>query len=904
VTDSLFKFSSRPEYRAARDALVTLGYEGANIRQDREIATPTNPRWAVDGVAFFDRLAQVEHASVTIFDLSASGVTQDEAANGLRLTTAPFHLLFNQQRRRFVLWAMGPSETIPLRDDVSPGDLSRSLEEFAYDLSPRTVQRVKQGVDTFRHPLLSKLSPIQLTLWAEQANGALITRHFGHVLHALQTAGIKSLPVQSKIAAQLLAARILIDTDAMEDCRTVGEIPDVAEAKRFREYFDRALLARHRNTAQGAYEVLRNISLATFQPEMLRHLYKSLYSEEQAKTRGRFDTPLWLTRRIWQNIPVEFLRPEDRVCADLTCGWGSFLISGVERLSRLSDMANLRLSSQVFGNDNDDTTKELARVALLTSTGRDDWQVFSEDALRWQLPQGKKVSFIVGNPPFSGDRKTQRAPATGGRRYERANEFLDRALELLAPGGFLAMVMPGSFVGSEAGPQTRKRLLESCDVFEIWDLPCGIFDKATVQPMVIFAQKIKGKSAPSPQPVRIRNLQKQRALIGRFKESGLFTRSALAASQEEWTAGYRESKDAKTTHVLSYFTILTASEWAAIRSRCVPLADVSRIVPGCIKGSLGRCRTKVDRPKIVTWLPGPLRVLPSEFVIEYRKASQVRYPNEVEEPRYEDRDLFEGPKVLLVSDPNPSWGKRVKVAIDRRGAFASESFFVIGPRQEPPLVSPEVIAAVVRWKVCNGWALERLRYPKINKWVVESMPFPRSLLSSARESGRLAGAVHSLEREAQRGNAHKEAEGEIDDILMRAYGLAGGSVRERLSAAYDWDSVAPDRTSLDGREFANGADWIAQGTVVEVLGREEEVTLWLNCFDKPQSVRISPSMPGWLLRPETKFIAKVPASEVRSGRLTGRSWGGFEPEEFTYLSLAEGAQAINASIAKNRESGR
>jgi hypothetical protein len=158
VIDSLFKFSSKPEYRAARDALVTLGYERANIREDREIATRADPRWRVDGVAFFDRLAQAEHASVTIFDLSASGVTQEEAESRLRLTTAPFHLVFNQQRCRFILWAMGRSEVVKLRDDVSPGDLSNSLREFAYDLSPRTVQRVKQGVDTFRHHLLSKLS--------------------------------------------------------------------------------------------------------------------------------------------------------------------------------------------------------------------------------------------------------------------------------------------------------------------------------------------------------------------------------------------------------------------------------------------------------------------------------------------------------------------------------------------------------------------------------------------------------------------------------------------------------------------------------------------------------------------------------------------------------------------------
>jgi hypothetical protein len=306
----------------------------------------------------------------------------------------------------------------------------------------------------------------------------------------------------------------------------------------------------------------------------------------------------------------------------------------------------------------------------------------------------------------------------------------------------------------------------------------------------------------------------------------------------------------------------------------------------------------------VKWLTGPLKVLPSEFVIDYGYASQVRYPNEVEEPRYEDRDLFEGPKVLLVSDPNPSWGKRLKVAIERRGYFASASFYVLGPLRDAPIVSPEVIAAVVRWKVCNAWVLERLRYPWINKWVIETMPFPSSLLSSPSECTALTKAVLRLEREAQRGKKDVGTEQEIESILLRAYNLARGSVWERLSAAYNWDSVAVDRTSLDDWVPANGADWIAQGTVVEVLGRQGQLTLWLNCFDELQSVSITPSMPGWLLRPETKFIAKVPASEVRAGRLTGKSWGSFEPEQYTYLGLAEGARAINANIAKNKASER
>ena len=874
-----------------------MGYERANIREDREIATRTDPRWRVDGVAFFDRLAQAEHASVTILDPSASGVADEETANRLRLTTAPFHLIFNQPRGRFVLWAMGPSEVINLREDVSPDGLSKSLQEFAYDLSPRTVQRVKQGVDTFRHPLLSSLSPIQLTFWAEQANGRLITEHFGHALDALQTAGIRNLPVQSKIAAQLLAARILIDTDAMEDCQTVGEIPEAAEAKNFREYFDRALLARHRRTSQEAYDVLRNISLATFQPDMLRHLYRSLYSEKEANARGRFDTPLWLTRRIWQNIPVEFLRPEDRVSADLTCGWGSFLISGVERLSRLPDMANRRLCNYVFGNDNDNTTKELARVALLTSTGRDNWQVSSEDALRWQLPQGKMVNVIVGNPPFFGDRKLQLAAGTGGKRYERANEFLDLAVDLLAPGGFLAMVMPGSFVASEAGPKTRRRLLDSCDIIEIWDLPTGIFEEALVQPMVIFAKKIGGKVGPSPTPVRIRNLQRGASSIAAFKELGAFSSSSVATNQQLWTASLRGSKSSKTTHVFQYTSILSQRAWDAVLERTLPLRSVARIVNGCIPGNPERNGKKVNKPVTAGWLTAPLKTLPGEFRIDYGNAATVAYPNDLEWPRYDDRDAFEQTKILLVADPNPSWGRRVKIAIERRGYFVSNSFYVVAPLRGFEHLFPEVIAAVLRWKLGNAWLLERLRYPWLNKRRLEEVPFPKSLLEDGRGK-KLETALRQIECAAISGDTAPRAESEINGVLKSAYGI-DPVVWERLTAVYQWDDRGTPEENISAQ-----ATWISQGEVIEARPEREEITIWLNAFSEPQIVPIASAMPGWLLRPEAKFITKVPGDEVRAGKLSGKSWGGFEPEQFTYLSLAEGARAINSTIAKNKESGR
>jgi hypothetical protein len=53
-----------------------------------------------------------------------------------------------------------------------------------------------------------------------------------------------------------------------------------------------------------------------------------------------------------------------------------------------------------------------------------------------------------------------------------------------------------------------------------------------------------------------------------------------------------------------------------------------------------------------------------------------------------------------------------------------------------------------------------------------------------------------------------------------------------------------------------------------------------------------------------KFIARVPASEVQAGALTGKHWGRFEPEQYTYLNQIEAARRINANMLRNKGTKR
>ncbi len=417
------------------------------------------------------------------------------------------------------------------------------------------------------------------------------------------------------------------------------------------------------------------MSYANFSPELLTQLYREAYPDvAQRRELGRYDTPLYLTRRIWETLPIEYLPSEMRIAADMTCGWGSFLISGHERLSRMIDMEGRFLREHIYGNDNEPFTARLAGLGLLISTLRDRWHISDQDALQWRLPD-VQPGIIVGNP-FHGSRKApSEEHAASSARFEKANLFLNRAIHLLAPGGYLAMVMPQSFVASEASPALRRKLLERCDLLEMWELPIGVFESAQANSLVLFAHK-KSESGQSTYPVRVRTVQRKQLDI--FKEYGPFTASSLATNQGQWDEDSRRSKHSINTHIFDYPLILPEFTWEKIHSRCDELSNVATIFSGTIPGSPQRWRhVENSAGEPVQWLTGAHNVIQGSFQITYHNPQTRVYPNEFEKPRIDKKQILAGKKVLINALANPSWGKRVKAVIDRVGYFFSDSFNIL-----------------------------------------------------------------------------------------------------------------------------------------------------------------------------------------------------------------------------------
>jgi len=843
-----------------------------------------------------------EYTGITVFN-AVNGYEDDALVQLLARSAAPFHIIHRDEE--FSLWRCPVLDKVPtprpIEAHISYDQLENVLIEYEADLQPRRIIDVKQGRDTFT--IFRDIQPLQLSLWAAEVTGSLLVKHFAATVARLRELLNRPTYLNDEerdqlvttLSIQLLGAIILADTGVLGDEIRLNR-PSLntlmqAASKKFKRYFRYEMFLENIFEADQAYQLLQQICYAGFVPDMLRELYRTAYPKKERKESGSYDTPLYLTRRIWKNIPVEYLSPESRVVADMTCGWGSFLVAGYERLSSLKDMESIILREQLYGNDSADFTAQLAGLGLLLSTSEDSWNIHSSDALQWSWLREHQPSLIVGNPPFEGDRKKSSSYISSLEekgRYEKANAYLEHAIQRLAPGGYLAMLMPSSFTVSEASPDYRKQLLEYCDVLELWDIPSGVFD-AEVQTVVVFAQKKNDPSVRTHHPVRVRTIQ--RHTLKNTDDMQTYTASGLVTDQSDWDEQARKSKGSENTHIMDYKIILPDYTWQTIRTSCRELRQVAFVFRGAIIGQKLENKKWKDYPypKQVPWLSGVRDVMPahSSFFIDYEDSTTIIYPNELERPRLAKEKLLAGLKVLVPYDPNPSWGRRVRAAIEREGYYVSDHFYVIVPTSmaQERHITHEVVAAVLNWDVSNAWIVEHLKNPAIPKRIMDTVPFPEDLSEEDCES--LTQAVLQLESAADTNLAEPmEATQTIDAVLKKAYHLDDATFN-RLRQVKEWDSKP--QITLDPPSNNNEAFCFISGVVDGVNAAQGTITLWLKGFDELQNVRVIPTMPGWMLRPGIAFRTEIPSKYIKEGIIDTdtTTWGTFRPQPYTYMSEEE-----------------
>lgn len=212
--------------------------------------------------------------------------------------------------------------------------------------------------------------------------------------------------------------------------------------------------------------------------QALDAVFESLVPRVAKGDKGQFFTP-----RHVVDFVVKALRPEARdVVVDPACGSGAFLAH-----------ARAAAAVKTFGSDVDPRAIRVARLVAL-SQRRDPATIMRGDGLHGtKLPT---ADIVATNPPFAG-----RADADGFEvarvvpTPERDVLFLERAIDLLRPGGRLGIVLPYNKAAGASFSALRRWLVARARIFAVVGLPRETFMPHTSQRTFVLFAKRRGAGA-------------------------------------------------------------------------------------------------------------------------------------------------------------------------------------------------------------------------------------------------------------------------------------------------------------------------------------------------------------------------------------------------------------------------
>jgi len=194
-------------------------------------------------------------------------------------------------------------------------------------------------------------------------------------------------------------------------------------------------------------------------------IFEFIVNRTSKGQKGQYFTP----RHVISEV-VEMLRPRPgELVADLACGSGGFLRHALLHEPRCSvwgfdqDLRACRVARVMLAASGQEASRIVCTDSLRLPTHRADRSSTVEEIMHSKIEDFQGFDLILTNPPFAGDVGDQFAEhyqLARGRRVERDVLFLERCVELLKPGGRLAIVLPHSKVGNRQWTGVRRWLLE------------------------------------------------------------------------------------------------------------------------------------------------------------------------------------------------------------------------------------------------------------------------------------------------------------------------------------------------------------------------------------------------------------------------------------------------------------
>jgi type I restriction enzyme M protein len=236
--------------------------------------------------------------------------------------------------------------------------------------------------------------------------------------------------------------------------------------------------------------------------EFMDSMFEMLVSQTAKGSKGQYFTP-----RHVVDLCVRILKPKvgELIC-DPACGSGAFLVHALrERYRHVANQReNTSLSEDYWGFDFDPRAVKVAK-ALMILSGQDAGNIYRlnslltpaasvdlsstkdgsplvtiEDVMRSRTKYFRGFDVILTNPPFAGEIKEKHilkayTCALTKNRIERDALFLERCVQLLKPGGRMAIILPHNKLASEAWSYLRQWFMENMQAVAVIGLGRNTF---------------------------------------------------------------------------------------------------------------------------------------------------------------------------------------------------------------------------------------------------------------------------------------------------------------------------------------------------------------------------------------------------------------------------------------------
>jgi adenine-specific DNA-methyltransferase len=226
----------------------------------------------------------------------------------------------------------------------------------------------------------------------------------------------------------------------------------------------------------------------------------------ERKSHGVYYTPPEIAEQIVEWTLVPLIEKQRAVKSNLrtldpSCGAGEFLMAAYRRLA--ATVGEEAARSALWGIDIDASAVAVARKRLKALDPAFPMeQIIVADALHRSAVPAGSFDAVVGNPPYINIRqlsKTQSREQMDALRATYATAlgnfdlyvlFIERAMELLKPGGRCGLIIPGQWATLDYARACRELLLAETTIEKVINLSDSrAFANASVYPHVVVYQK-------------------------------------------------------------------------------------------------------------------------------------------------------------------------------------------------------------------------------------------------------------------------------------------------------------------------------------------------------------------------------------------------------------------------------